>query len=130
MTKTILLLLVEDEPRILMDAEEALIDGGFEVITALNGTDAECRLVEHPNGFAGVITDIRLEGKITGWEIARRAREANPSTAIVYMTADSAAEWASKGVPNSQLVQKPFANAQLVTAISMLLTQNDSTPQD
>jgi len=111
----------------MMNAEEALIEGGFQVITALDGSEAEARLREAPDGFAGLITDIRLKGGIDGWEIARRARAANPSTAVVYMTGDSAGDWASKGVPNSQLVQKPFANAQLVTAISILLTQNDST---
>jgi len=127
MTKSIVLLLVEDEPLIMMNAEEALVEGGFEVMTASDGSEASDRLGDHAEGFAGLITDIRLKGDIDGWEVARRARESNPSTAVVYMTGDSAAEWASKGVPNSQLVQKPFANVQLVTAISMLLTQSDSS---
>lgn len=130
MTKSILLLLVEDEPLIMMNSEEALVDGGYEVITALSGSEAMARLQEHAAGFAGLITDIRLKGGVDGWEVARRAREVNPTTAVLYMTGDSAAEWASQGVPNSQLVQKPFANAQLVTAISMLLTQSDSTLHD
>jgi hypothetical protein len=29
------------------------------------------------------------------------------------------------GVPGSAVVQKPFADAQIVTTISMLLTQHD-----
>jgi len=45
---------------------------------------------------------------------------------IVYMTGDSADEWPSKGVPNSILLTKPFAPAQLVTAVSQLL--NSGTP--
>jgi len=42
------------------------------------------------------------------------------------MTGDSADEWASKGVPNSILITKPFAPVQLVTAVSRLL--NSGTP--
>ena len=37
------------------------------------------------------------------------------------MSGNSAADWTSKGVPNSIMLEKPFAPAQLVTAISNLL---------
>jgi len=37
------------------------------------------------------------------------------------MTGAATDQWASQGVPNSILLQKPFAPAQLVTAISQLL---------
>ena len=40
---------------------------------------------------------------------------------VVYMTGTHGEEWASKGVPNSVLLLKPFAPAQLVTAVSTLL---------
>ena len=40
---------------------------------------------------------------------------------IVYMTGAAAEQWPSHGVPNSILLGKPFAPAQLVTAISQLL---------
>jgi DNA-binding response OmpR family regulator len=73
------------------------------------------------------VTDINLgSGKLDGWNVARRAREIDPEFPVVYMTGDSADEWASKGVPNSILITKPFAPAQLVTAISQLL--NSGTP--
>jgi hypothetical protein len=37
------------------------------------------------------------------------------------MTGASANQWPSRGVPNSILLEKPFAPAQLVTAVSELL---------
>jgi two-component system cell cycle response regulator CpdR len=58
--------------------------------------------------------------------VARRAREINPATPVIYMTGTHGEEWASKGVPNSILLAKPFAPAQIVTAISQLL--NAGTP--
>jgi hypothetical protein len=49
-----------------------------------------------------------------------------PVLPIVYMTGDSAADWPVQGVPNSAVVQKPYASAQLVTAISTLITSADA----
>jgi hypothetical protein len=42
------------------------------------------------------------------------------------MSGASVDDWGSKGVPNSLILAKPFAPAQLVTAISNLL--NAATP--
>jgi len=39
------------------------------------------------------------------------------------MSGKYAEDWASKGVPNSIMLAKPFALAQLVTAVSMLFRQ-------
>jgi two-component system, cell cycle response regulator CpdR len=60
-------------------------------------------------------------GQLDGWEVARAAREGYPAMPIIYMTGTHGEEWASKGVPNSILLAKPFAPAQIVTAISQLL---------
>ena len=43
------------------------------------------------------------------------------------MSGDSAADWASAGVPNSIMLTKPFAPAQLVTAVSQLLNRGTPT---
>lgn len=66
-------------------------------------------------------TDINLKGRMTGWDVARQARQIKPEFPIVYMTGAAADDWASHGVPNSILLVKPFAQAQLVTALSQLL---------
>ena len=76
--------------------------------------------------LAGLITDFRLADGPSGWELAMRARELKPEIAIVYATGDSAHEWSAHGVPKSVVVQKPYASAQIVTAISTLLTQSDT----
>lgn len=58
---------------------------------------------------------------MSGWEFAQRAREINPEFPVVYISGASGGDWASKGVPNSIMLQKPFAPAQLITAVSQLL---------
>jgi hypothetical protein len=42
------------------------------------------------------------------------------------MTGDSSHEWRSRGVPDSLLLQKPYASAQLVTAVSTLILAADT----
>ena len=63
---------------------------------------------------------------MSGWEVAKRARELNPGFPIVYMTGAAGGDWMSHGVPHSILLEKPFAPAQLVTAVAQLL--NTGTP--
>jgi CheY-like chemotaxis protein len=128
-SKSILVLLVEDEPMIIHIIEDALVDGGYEVLTALDGSEALGLIDEHKEDLAGLVTDIRLGGEVDGWAVARSAREQKPDLAVIYMTGDSAADWAAQGVPKSVLLQKPFASAQVVTAISTLLTATDSSIQ-
>jgi hypothetical protein len=56
----------------------------------------------------------------------RLVRQIDPAFPIVYMTGAAAGDWASN-VPNSILLNKPFAPAQLVTAVSQLLNEGSST---
>ena len=78
--------------------------------------------------YRALVTDINLVGRIDGWEVARRAREIDPAFPILYITGADADRWPSHGVPNSVLLTKPFAPAQLVTAVSQLLNGGPRTP--
>jgi DNA-binding response OmpR family regulator len=107
-------------------AEEALSDGGFASVLMASGEEAITFLNTETSKHRAVVTDINLSGKITGWDVGRTAREIDPTVPVIYMTGTHGEEWTSKGVPNSVLLAKPFAPAQLVTAISQLL--NASPP--
>jgi DNA-binding response OmpR family regulator len=119
----VLILLAEDEALIALSIEQALKDGGFAVHIVESGDAAIAAIEAGDHPFAGLITDVRLGDGPDGWDVARRAREAHPSLPVVYMTGDSAAEHSARGVPDSLMVQKPFAAAQIVTAIATLLNQ-------
>lgn len=67
------------------------------------------------------MTDINLTGTLDGWEVAKTAREIDPAFPIVYISGAAGEQWPSHGVPNSILLQKPFALAQLVTAVAQLM---------
>jgi DNA-binding response OmpR family regulator len=116
----ITVLVVEDD-RLIQDLiEEALSEGGFESVITRSGEEA-ITLLKGDIAFRAVMTDINLSGQLDGWEVARTARETEPTMPIIYMTGTHGEDWASKGVPNSILLNKPFAPAQIVTAVSNLL---------
>jgi DNA-binding response OmpR family regulator len=126
MTPTKTLLLVEDEGLVRHDLKEGLIEAGFDVTDAAQSGKALSELEADPSRFNGLITDIRLGKGPDGWEIARRARELIPNLPVVYISGHGSADWPSKGVPNSLTLSKPFATAQLITAISTLLVEADA----
>lgn len=117
---SIAVLVVEDDPDIQPILEETLADGGFEVTIATSGEEAIALLTAN-NDYRALVTDIGLPGSLDGWDVARRAREIEAAFPVVYMSGEHGADWASKGVPNSVMLGKPFAPAQLVTAVSNLL---------
>jgi DNA-binding response OmpR family regulator len=122
------ILVVEDDHLIQSIVEEALTDGGFEIVVASSGEQAMELLDTSGGKFRALVTDINLSGdKLNGWDVARHAREINPEFPVVYMSGDSAEDWASQGVPNSIMLAKPFAPAQLVTAVSQLLNRGTPT---
>ena len=68
----------------------------------------------------GFVTDINLtETERLG--TAEQVKEIEPPFLIINMTGAAADRWGSSCVPNSILLAKPFAPAQLITAISQLL---------
>ena len=117
----LVVLVVEDDAPVQTIVEEVLTDGGFEPAIAASGEEAVTLLKGIKGKYRALVTDIQLRGVMDGWEAARRAREIDPEFPIVYMTGGNAADWPSRGVPNSILLTKPFAPAQLVTAVSQLV---------
>ena len=121
MPDSLMILVVEDDQTIQSLVEEVLSHAGFESAIAASGEEAVTLLRGDRSHYRALVTDINLLGTMDGWEVARKAREINPAFPIVYMTGAAADQWASHGVPNSVLLTKPFAPAQLVTALAQLL---------
>jgi DNA-binding response OmpR family regulator len=115
-------IVVEDDQSIQSVVEEALSNGGFEPVIASSGEEALTLL--SGSNYRALVIDIELgKDRIRGWDVARRARAINPVLPVVYITGANADEWAVQGVPNSIVLTKPFAPAQLITAVSQLLTE-------
>lgn len=78
------ILLVEDEPALLLTLAEALREAGHEVIRSASGSEAEALLRDAR--FDMLVTDIRLPG-VDGCVLADAALRASPPVAVVLMTA-------------------------------------------
>ena len=114
------LLVVEDEAIIRLNLIDVLEGGGYSVDQGANGNAAVSN-IEDREVLHGLITDIDLGAGADGWHIARVAREKFPAIAVVYISGNSIEAWPAEGVPNSLMLQKPFADAQLISAVTTLL---------
>jgi DNA-binding response OmpR family regulator len=115
-----IILIVDDDASIQSVVQEALSDGGFDSTVASSGEEAAALL--NGSKYSALIIDISFgTDRVQGGAIARRARAFDPEFPIIYITGGPVNEWASHGVPKSILLKKPFASAQLLTAVSQLL---------
>jgi DNA-binding response OmpR family regulator len=109
------LILVEDEPLILACTQDALTDAGFEVFPAVTGPEALELLSDTP-GCLAMMLDVRLEGRLDGWEVARRARSVEPDIAIIYTTTAETSDYRQNAVDRSVFVEKPYTLDRAVSA--------------
>lgn len=125
-----LLIYVEDEVLLQEALIETLIEAGFEVLTASTGDEGIEAVQSHAGEIRGLITDINLGPGPDGWDVARRARELISGLPVVYVSGASHQDWTSKGVPESMMINKPFAPAQIVVAMSGMLNRPRAGHED
>jgi CheY-like chemotaxis protein len=123
-----LILVVDDEVLISEMVVDALEQAGFSTLVAHDVQGAIVLFEANGDDVRGLVTDIDFDGGGDRWELARRAREQASDLPVVYVSGASGHDWASRGVPNSLMIAKPFAPAQVVVAISSLLVASDTTP--
>ena len=122
-----LILVVEDDYPVQGIVEEMLAEGGFATDILSSGEEALTLFKGGLKDYKALVTDVSLKGRLSGWEVAKQIRGIDPGFPVIYMSGASAADWPSKGVPNSIMLAKPFAPAQLVTAVSQLLNTSPPT---
>jgi two-component system, response regulator PdtaR len=77
-------LLVEDEPLILMDIEASLHESGYRV-TSVTNADAALEILGSQK-FDAVLTDIDMPGSMDGLQLAVFVRERWPPIEIIVMS--------------------------------------------
>jgi CheY-like chemotaxis protein len=119
----------QQERAVVLDAVSCIRPSStsFDLTTVASGQEAVAMIESGVVKYSALVTDVNLKGPMKGWEIARLVRQIDPAFPVVYMTGAAADDWASEGVPNSILLKKPFAPAQLVTAVSQLLNTGSPT---
>jgi len=109
-------LVIDDESGILDTLRILLKKEGFEVLTAQGG---KAGLEQIRSGtYDIVLSDVRMP-QVTGIDILNAAREQDPMTPVILMTAQASLQTAIQAVNQGAFyyIQKPFANDELVAIL-------------
>jgi two-component system response regulator HydG len=109
-------LVVDDESSILDTLRILLRKEGYEV-TAVQGGKAGLEQIR-TGRHSIVLTDVRMP-QVTGLDILRAAREQDPETPVILMTAQASLQSAIQAVNEGAFyyIQKPFSNDELLTIL-------------
>ena len=121
------IIVVEDDPHILLGLEEVLKSEGFEVVTCSRGDQALETVARHSPGL--IVLDIMLPGR-SGYEVCKQLRANKVTTPILMLTAKSQEIDKVVGLElgADDYVTKPFGVRELLARIHALLRR--STPAD
>lgn len=112
--ETARVLVVEDEPLILMSTVDMVSELGHAVHEAGSGEDALSVLERHTVDI--LLTDVGLPG-MTGTDLARQVRERWPSIRIVFASGDDSAR-SDSGIEDALQLTKPFTIDGLAKILS------------
>ena len=117
------ILLVEDEPIILVVLEDTLLDAGHEVQIAFDAKEAIGQLDAQPERFSAIVTDLHMPGKLNGANLVEHARSKLPALPIVLSTARSDAltpAWIADH--HVVVLDKPYPLIRLVQTLAHMLS--------
>jgi len=117
------ILLVDDEPAILLTLKALLEINGFDVETASSARDAKAKL--RASIFHMVITDMRMENDEAGLEVARAAKKAEYQPAVALLTAFPTEDgvWRDEGA--DEMLVKPMNSSALIRQLEALLVAHE-----
>ena len=119
------ILLVDDEPAILLTLKAILEMKGFEVVTATSSAEAKLRL--EADSYHLVITDMKMENETSGFDVVRFAKQQQYRPAVAILTAypDLGSDWKEQGAESIWI--KPMNLPELLEGIEALLARQQVT---
>ena len=117
-TKRPVVLVVEDEFLLRMDAIDMIASAGFEALEAVNADEAIAILEERPD-IAVVFTDIQMPGSMDGLKLARAVRGRWPPIKIVATSGRLHVE--ERDLPTGgRFLPKPYSPRQVMGVLREL----------
>ena len=114
-------LVVEDEPLLRMDAIEAIDAAGFDVVEAA-GADEAIAILEQRSDIRLIFTDIQMPGSMDGLKLAHFVKGRWPPIKIIATSGH--AQITESDLPEgSRFLPKPYAVAQVASTIDQLIRQ-------
>ena len=109
-------LVVEDDPLILMTAAEALREAGFTVVEAETADEAAAILRTAADQVRVVFSDIEMPGSMNGLTLARIVSDAWPAISVV-LTSGRLTPCPSTLPDRARFVAKPYDLGHVATLI-------------
>ena len=117
-------LVVEDESEVCDLLGDILSVDGFEPVCASSDAEALAALRRHR--FACLIVDVNLGRGVTGFDVARHARQLDARLPVVFVSGQIAPSALERfGVAGAQFLPKPFTATQLTERVRRLVGDND-----
>ena len=120
--KTPAILLVDDEPNIVMSLEFLMRKSGYQVGIARNGTEALAALAQTPYDL--VLLDVMMPD-VDGYQVCRQLRQRpdRAATKVIFLSAKSQPADVQKGYDAGAdlYIPKPFSTRQLMQKVRELL---------
>lgn len=118
-------LVVDDEFLIRWSLKEHLRDAGYRAVEAIDGKSALEHFRTRRDGIGLVLLDLRLPD-MDGVAVLRHIKQADPSCAIVMMSAHGTPEKReeAKAAGACCFIDKPFDYAQMMRRVGEILRAN------
>jgi CheY-like chemotaxis protein len=108
-------LVVEDEAIVRINAIDMLEDAGFATLEAADAEDA-LALIESHAEISILFTDINMPGRFDGLELARLVHERRPEVRLI-MTSGRQRPQSDEICKASRFIAKPYSAASLMTMV-------------
>jgi len=111
-------LVVEDDALLRLDAADQLEDAGFEVVQAANAAQALQVMKSRPD--VGVLfTDVEMPGPLDGMELARKVHEQWPNV-LLLITSGSKRPAKADIADHGHFLAKPYRTQEVIQEIAAL----------
>jgi CheY-like chemotaxis protein len=112
-------LVVEDEPLMLVDAVDLVTEAGFEAIGVKNADEA-IRILESRDDIRIVFTDVNMPGSMDGIRLAHAVRHRWPPIEIIVTSGLTLANVQELLPERGIFFPKPYTPAQVASALHRL----------
>src|SRR5215813_5459094 len=111
----LVVLVVEDEALIRMNATEMVDEAGFEAISASDADEA-IRILESRNDIRAVFTDVQMPGSMDGLRLAQVIRHRWPPVALIVTSGKT--DGLERDLPTGgKILPKPYQSVQVEAAL-------------
>lgn len=109
-------LVVEDDPAILIDAASIFEEAGVPVLSFDNADDALAHIYERPDDVSAIFTDLQMPGRMDGLLLAEIVGRHWPRVRVLLTS--GRVQPMSKLPGNVRFIPKPWAAEQVLSALA------------